>query len=321
MAAMEIKKIVVAVDFSDESEIAVRQALALARRTGANLTLLHVGTVPERPAGIPVSMQSTVAEYMRIVDEYLAEDRRRLEELRQRISGQGVEVSHMVIDGIPDKGICKAAEEMGADLVVTGTHGRTGIKRFFLGSVAEHVVRTSRASVMVARPVESLAGGIKRILVTTDFSDMGERALEAALAVAAAGATVDLLHCWYLPPMSYPYYAPTKSAADLVTSIRESITKGNVELSEKLIARHQDSGCKLAFHQIESAPAPGIQEWLEKHPYDLVVTGSHGRRGPSRLLLGSVAEMTVRHAPCSVLVVHAQPGENDSGENNSGENE
>lgn len=308
---MTIEKILVAVDFSDESEIAVHQALDMARHVGASLTLLHVGSVPDKPEGIPPSMHTTVAQYLRIVDEYLAEDRRKLEELRERLSGQGVEVSHMVIDGIPDRGICKAAEEMKADLIVTGTHGRTGVKRFFLGSVAEHVVRLSKTNVMVARPVESTAGGYQRVLVATDFSDIAERAVDLGIALAASGGVVDVLHCWYLPPMSYPYYAPTKAASELVTSIRESITAGNEEMGKELLARHGNNRV-LNFHQVEAAPAQGIQEWLEKHEYGLVVTGSHGRRGAARLLLGSVAEMTVRHAPCSVLVIHDEAKESRS---------
>lgn len=312
---MSIKKILVAVDFSDESEVAVHQALDIARHVGASLTLLHVGSVPDKPEGIPPSMHATVAEYMRIVDEYLAEDRRKLEELRERLAGQGVEVSHMVIDGIPDKGICKAAEQMGADLIVTGSHGRTGVKRFFLGSVAERVVRLGTTHVMVARPVDSAAGGYRRVLVATDFSEMSERALDLGIAMAASGGVVDVLHCWYLPPMSYPYYAPTKAASDLVTSIRDSISAGNEDLGKQLLARHGNDRI-LNFHQLEAAPAQGIQEWLEQHEYGLVVTGSHGRRGAARLLLGSVAEMTVRHAPCSVLVVHDAPSQSSDKESN-----
>lgn len=300
---MHVKKILVAVDFSEESLVALSQAMDIARLHGASVTLLHVGAIPDKPVGVPAGMQATVEQYMRMADEYLAEDRRHLEELRERVAGQGVDVSHMIFDGIPDRGIAKAAAELGADLIVTGTHGRTGLKRFFLGSVAERVVRFSQAHVMVARPTKS-AGGYQRILVATDFTDTAERALELALDLAAPGGAIDVLHCWYLPPLSYPHYAPTKSAAELVGSMRTSIVQANRELGDELLANHARDGLQLAFHQVEAAPAQGIQEWLEAHEYNLAVVGSHGRRGPVRFLLGSVAEMTVRHAPCSVLVIH-----------------
>ncbi|MCG8423887.1 MAG: universal stress protein [Proteobacteria bacterium] len=303
---MRLNKIVVAVDFSDESEFAIQQALEIARHTGAHLTLLHVGAVPDHPIGVPATMHTTVAEYLRLVEEDLARDRKRLEQIRERISGQGVEVSQVVIDGIPDQGIRSAADEMGADMIVMGTHGRTGLKRFFLGSVAERVVRLSKKHVMVARPAEQFKGGFHRILVTTDFAEVADPVLDMAAAVASSGAEIDVLHCWHLPPMSYPYYAPTKSARDVVNSLRDVIADGTTKMGNELVERHRSKDVKIEFHQLEQAPAQGIQRWIEDHEgYDLVVTGSHGRRGAARLLLGSVAEFTVRHSPTSVLVVHA----------------
>ncbi|MEM9492661.1 MAG: universal stress protein, partial [Myxococcota bacterium] len=71
--------------------------------------------------------------------------------------------------------------------------------------------------------------------------------------------------------------------------------------------RHRRSDVNLSFHQLEQDATHGIQSWLADHPCDLVVTGSHGRSGAARLLLGSVAEFTVRHSPCSVVVVHGSP--------------
>ena len=306
---MTLEKILAAVDFSDEADVAINHAIRVARRTGAHLTLVHVGVVPDQPVGVPGAMHTTVAEYLRLAREDLAVDRKRLAEIRERVSGQGVEVSHMVIDGIPDQGIRRAADEIGADMIIMGTHGRTGIKRFFLGSVAERIVRLSEKHVMVARAGGNSEGGFHRILVTTDLAEQADLTVDLALALAADGGTVDVLHCWHLPPMSYPYYAPTKSASDIVTSLRESVVSGTARLGNELIGRHRDSRATLEFHQLEEAPAHGIQRWLEEHDgYDLVVTGSHGRRGPARLLLGSVAEFTVRHSPCSVLVIHSGKG-------------
>ena len=303
---MSFKKILVAVDFSDESDVAIHRALDVARHTGAKLVLLHVGAVPDRPVGVPATMHTTVAEYLRLVEEDLAQDRTRLEEVRQRVSGQGVEVSHVVIDGIPDRGIRSAADEIGADLIIMGSHGRTGIKRFLLGSVAERVVRLSKKHVMVARGEAKVSGGFKRILVATDFAETADATFDMALDLAAREATVDILHCWHLPPMSYPYYAPTKSASEVVISLRESVISGTAKLGRDLLERHKRDDMTINFHQLEEAPAHGIQRWLDdQDKYDLVVTGSHGRRGAARLLLGSVAEFTVRHSPCSVLVAHA----------------
>jgi nucleotide-binding universal stress UspA family protein len=301
---MELKKILVGVDFSPESDAAVKQALNIARHTGAQIVLLHVGVIPEDPSGVPDSMAGTAAAYNKVVKDQLAEDRNQLEVLRERIDGQGCEVSHMVVDGFADTALVDAAGEVGADLIAVGTHGRTGIKRFLLGSVAERVVRLAPCSVLVARPATEAAGGYGKILVPTDFSPTADRALDAALTLAAPGAGIDLLHCWQLPPLAGVYYAPVKAVDDVYEGVRKSITESVEAASQELLARHRGADAKLGFHAVEESAAHGIQQWLEDHAYELVVTGSHGRRGVRRFLLGSVAESTVRHAPCSVLVVH-----------------
>ena len=301
---MKVATIMVAIDFSDESVAAADQAVDLARHFGADVTLLHVGSVPSVPAGMPSSMTSTVHEYNRVLSQHLAEDRERLRVMAERLSSGGPVVSHMVIDGFADKAICRAADELAADLIAVGTHGRTGFKRLFLGSVAEKVVRMSSRSVLVARPGAHSKGGFRRVLVGTDFSEMADHALTVAVAVAAADAIIDVVHTWQLPPMSYTFMAPTKVADDLARPIRESLAASARARGVELIERFARPGMTVAFHDVEGAPTRAIHEWLDQGGYDLAVVGSHGRRGLRRWMLGSVAETTVRHAPCSVLVVH-----------------
>lgn len=309
---MKLDSIVVAVDFSDHSEVAVAQAMEIARHAGATLTLLHVGAIPDPPAGIPEAMTSTMERYRKILDERLAADRRQLAALRERLEGQGVEISHVLIDGFADNGICRAGEELDADLIVLGSHGRTGFKRFLLGSIAERVVRLSERSVLVARkPDGEPTGGFHRIVVGTDFSPYSERALESALKVAAKGATIDVVHCWHLPPLSSIAYAPTRTADKLVEPIRESMTSAARDRGNALLEQYRTPDVTITFHALEAFPNRGLYEFVDEGDHDLVVTGSHGRRGFRRFVLGSVAEQTVRHAPCSVLVVHGPADEEE----------
>jgi nucleotide-binding universal stress UspA family protein len=301
---MEIKKIAVGIDFSEQSSVAAKHALNIARHTGAELVLVHVGTVLEAGDPLPESIQTSVKEWENIVREQLAEDRKRLEELRERLEGQGAEVSHMVIDGFPDTGLVEAAKEIGADLTVTGTHGRTGVKRFLLGSVSERVVRLSDNQVMVARPTGDGAGGYKRVLVPTDFSESAEKALQLALVMAGREATVELVHYWQLPVIAAGYYAPVKAADKAVAPIRDALEEKAVAQGQALVDKYGGRGPRIEFEAVQAAPAYGIQDRLEGQDYDLVIMGSHGRRGVRRFLLGSVAEVTIRHAPCSVIVVH-----------------
>ncbi len=297
---MEMKKILVPVDFSEGSEVAVHHALNIARHLDTELVLLHVGVILEHPADLP----GAGSIYAGVARAQLEADRAQLGELRARISGQGVQVSQMVADGFADTAIVDAAAELDADLIVMGSHGRSGIRRLLLGSVAERVVRLAPCSVLVARRDGELPGGYRRLLVPTDFSPTAEQALATALSLAAPGATVDVLHCWSLPPGG-----PDPGTADWQGIYRAAGERigmvAGVEL-DRLIDRPAPAGVTLHRHLLEDTPAHGIQQWLEGHPYDLVVTGSHGRRGVRRFLLGSVAEATVRHAPCSVLVAHGR---------------
>jgi nucleotide-binding universal stress UspA family protein len=289
--AMEIKKIVVGVDFSKDSEIAAQEALIVARRTGAEVVLAHIGMVVDQNRGLVATGHQ--AEWEKLANIQLAKDRARLEDMRMRLSGQGPEVSHSFIDGIADTGLVETATSIGAEMIAIGTHGRTGFKRLLMGSVAERVVRLFDGAVLVARPGTKDVGGYRRILVPTDFSAWAEDALKMALVLAGNDASIDLLHAWQIPVI----------AAEVAVPLGDQ--KASVEAAgAKLIAEHKRDGVSLTFNQIQMSAPRAILKQLDEQDYDLVVMGSHGRRGLRRLILGSVAEQTVRHAPVSTVVVH-----------------
>lgn len=290
---MEITKIVVGVDFSDESEAAAKYGVKIARHTGAEVVLVHAGMVLDQERPKPIGAVSR--EWEELIQSQLNADRERLEELRTRLADSTSRVSHMVIDGFADTGLCDAAKTLGADLVITGTHGRTGVKRFFMGSVAERVVRLCETNVLVARPGAESAGGFRRILVPTDFSPQAEKALQLAMVLAASGGRIDVYHAWNTPP---------EMALEWTGPILEELASDAAQSGEKLLARHHREGLTIGFDAVRAHAADGIADRLDSGEYDLVVMGSHGRRGIRRFLLGSIAERTVRHAPCSVIVVH-----------------
>ena len=292
---MEISKIVVGIDFSEESEIAAKYAVKIARYTGASVVLVHAGLVLDKQYG--PSRSAAAREWEQMVDAQLAGDRDQLEVLRERLAAQHQDISHMVIDGFADTGLCEAAKELGADLVITGTHGRTGIKRLFMGSVAERAVRLCETNVMVARPGAEGSGPFRRILVPTDFSIHADKALQLAMILAAPDGQIDVFHAWNTPPeLALEWTGPVLH--ELATNAREA--------GERLLAKHHRDRLTLGFDTTRARPIDGVLERLQGGDYDLVVMGSHGRRGLRRFLLGSVAELTVRHAPCSVLVAHHQ---------------
>ncbi|ACY19123.1 universal stress protein [Haliangium ochraceum] len=303
---MKLSKIAVGIDFSEESDAAAHQALDLARHVGAELVLLHVGTVRDHALHAAPAAHPSVQAFDAAVDEGVARDRQRLEQMRERLRAQGVEISHAVRDGFADTGLAEGATELGAELLVVGTHGRSGLKRFFLGSISERVARLSSGHVMVARVGGERAGvgGYRRILVPTDFSDVAVESLELACLVAAKGARIDVVHFWQMP-MASSFPVSLELVEDSFTTVRDAMGATALEAGNALLAKVDHGDRDITFHALEATPADGIHDELEDSDYDLVVVGSHGRRGFRRLLLGSVTELTVRHAPCSVLVVHA----------------
>jgi nucleotide-binding universal stress UspA family protein len=206
-----------------------------------------------------------------------------------------------VVEDYPDDGICAAAREHAARLTVVGTHGRTGLRWLQMGSVAQNVVRHSETDVLVAR--RERREGYHSILVATDFSAGAERALDGAIALAAPGAAIDLVH--YLDPARM--IAGNFGASDVLSAARERMIQLAQLDGEQLVARRRAANLTLRFRASSERPVPGIIHAIEARPFDLVALGSHGRRGFRRFLLGSVAENVVRHAPCSVLVAHGLP--------------
>jgi nucleotide-binding universal stress UspA family protein len=297
-------KIAVGVDFSPESELAAHQALEIARHVGGEVVLVHAALTVELPeigAQVEPSLRPSMDTLLDRLAEEQARDRERLAELRQRLSGQGPIVSQVQVEGYPDDALCSAADELRADLTVVGTHGRTGLRWFFLGSVAQHVVRSSRTDVVVARRRAAGRGGFRRVLVATDFSASSERALDRALDLAAPDAEIHVLHFYHLRPVM----GWGEGGHGLVPELEQSLAGELQAEGQKLLdARRKPRRPRLMFHVVHGPPLPGIVHWLEQHHFDLVSLGSHGRRGVRRAVLGSVAEAVVRRATCSVLVAH-----------------
>jgi len=137
------KKILVATDFAESSRAAADAALELARTFHVPLVVVHACQVPMQIyTGVPVV---PVAEYARAFEDAAREA---LDNEKARLGASGVEVSAVLRLGVPWKEILSTAQELGIGLVVTGTHGRHGLPRALLGSVAEKVVRLSPVPVL-----------------------------------------------------------------------------------------------------------------------------------------------------------------------------
>lgn len=142
----DIKHILCPVDFSDTSEHSLRYAIDLASKLGATIELVHVYQLPSY--ALP---DGAVLVQPEIVSSLTTELERQMAELVRRYCGHGVELRGRITEGMAFAEIDRVAQEDNADLVVMGTHGRTGMKHLLLGSVAERVVRISKVPVLTVR--------------------------------------------------------------------------------------------------------------------------------------------------------------------------
>lgn len=150
---LDIKKILVPVDFSEGSQQALEYGIALAEKLGAQVTVLHVVDYPPPYSQVEALTMVAPAEGEVTFDTFLR--KRAQEDMREFVKPyqeKGLQIPVEFESGAASDGIARAAGELGADLVVMGTHGRTGIKRLMIGSVAERTLRYSPCPVLTIPP-------------------------------------------------------------------------------------------------------------------------------------------------------------------------
>jgi len=293
-----IRNIVVPTDFSALSQVAAARAVTLACLYGASIHLVHAVRLPLVITPYAVSVPAAVWEGVRKAAQ------EKLEEARKAIEAKGVATVTAEIGepGVAVEAIEAAIKAHGADLVVMGTHGRSGFQHAFLGSVAERTLRTVDCPVLAVKEApDEAAQPITRILVAVDFSRHSDRAIDVAAGLAERfAATVDVIHAFELPWDYALYEAPYTT--DLEEKIRASVT----EKLEGLRAHFEASQLPLTLHTRRGHPSVVIAKAAEEIGCQLIVMGTRGKTGLSHVLFGSVAERTIRTAPCSVLAVTAE---------------
>lgn len=143
-----MKTLLLAHDFNATSEIALDRAIELARRLSAKIVVAHVYSVPVYSFPEGSSLIPSAEDAARIAD---AAQRSLDQVLERRRATPGVELSGVLRAGVPDEEICRLADEIGADMIVIGTHARGAVARALLGSVAQRVVRSAKVPVLSIR--------------------------------------------------------------------------------------------------------------------------------------------------------------------------
>lgn len=290
---MTIRRIVAAVDASEPARHAAERAVSLAGRWGAELTLVHVyETVPAESASILTA--TSLNEQSRVAAE------RGMKALTKAI---GEPQDHTIVRpgrDVPGT-ICEVARDSEADLVVVGTIGRTGVSRFFLGSVAESIVRQAHCPVWVERTPQPTMREVERLVVCTDLSPMSEAGVALASSLATnLGVVVEMVYA-----LEAPYQA-------LSSEVHRKLTAEREEQLTRLGAKYfKDVAPRITI--VEGANiVDAVTAHAARTSADLLVLATHGRTGLSRVFMGSIAERVTRFAPCSVLVARSPVEESGS---------
>jgi nucleotide-binding universal stress UspA family protein len=289
-----IRRVLIATDFSETSEGAVKWAVEIAREHEAEVRLLHALRVPSLstplvpiPPDLDLDLQQKATA--------------RLEEIEVKLRDSGRPVSSEVRQEEPARAIAAGAQEWPADLLVMGTHGSTGLEHLLLGSVAERVIAIAPCPVLAVHPGDyDRHRALRRILVPTDFSDEARRAAETALELVGARVKGELvlLHAYHMP-VEYTAYGALPTSVRFLDDIAEASKAELAKWATDLTRR----GWQVTATVEEGAPAGVIQRVAEERQVDLVAMGTHGRGGWKGVVLGSIAKRVVQHAPCPVLTV------------------
>jgi nucleotide-binding universal stress UspA family protein len=268
-----IKSVLLATDGSKYSEGAVREGLLLAKSCTTRLTLLYV-------LGLSDTYETGGLTYV----ERIGNDMRDyLNRWREKAAEENVELE-IVIRRASEayKTIINEAIDRKADVIIMGRRGMSGLQRLIMGSVTAKVIAYSPCNVLVVPHKADIKG--KTLMLATDGSEYSEHAQNEAVSMAK--------RCPYIKSFIALSVAGSEDTLPEAKSILDNVQK------------HADNeGVSLTPVSTIGTPYESILKQAERNNVSLIIMGTHGRTGISKLMLGSVAERVIALAACAVLVV------------------
>jgi len=307
---MHLNKIICATDFSELSNHAIAYGVSLAREFKAKLYLCHVIDL----SSATIYGEATFGFEPQIIrmEDYAHE------RLNRIMAEHQIEWEPLVTTGSAADEVTRLAEEKGMDMAIAATRGRSGLKRFILGSVTEHLMRTLPCPLLTVHgpkkgPAVSIDQKIefKRILVGADFSPDSNLAFQYGLSMAQEfQSELHLVHV-IEPPV---YKDIPKSVEGAREIIRKSLYKQLNDKLEGMVPIDALNWCKPKTTLLAGYPHEELSKYADLQNIDLLVLGVRGHSLMESLFVGSTTERVIRKATCAVLSVRPMTKESSSGD-------
>lgn len=283
-----MNRIMVATDFSERSDRALRRAILLARQSGAKLTLVNA-VDDDRPQDI-VSAEKHAAEAL-------------LHELTRSVrTVDGLICEARVIAAEPSEAIAQATHDDAPDLLVIGAHRRHLFKDVFVGTTAERIIRSANCPVLMVNATP--AGPYRQVLIATDLSEASADAMLAYLRLNLAGeALQSVLHVFDAPLLRLAV-SRLMTKKERQACIDDERAKASQLLASFMASTKLGEFAPLLRHEDATATNEILLAAAETGA-DLIVVATHSRRGLERAMLGSVTEGVIRHSPVDILAIPA----------------
>lgn len=281
-----MKKILVATDFSERSDRALRRATLLARQFEAKLHVVNV-VDDDQPKRIVDADYDQAATLLRQMADTLRDV-------------DGVDCETCVILASPFAGIVRAVDELGPDLLVIGPHRRQVLRDVFVGTTAERTIRSVTCPVLMVNAVP--AGRYRHVLQTTDLSDGSRDALRRLPALGIAERPkVSLLYVFDAPALGLTFSDSTPSE-DQQNYLDDEKRNAARSLAKFVISSGLGE-CRQLVRCEDSAVQHEILKAAKTEKADLIVLSTHGRSGIAKLLIGSVTEHVLKSSTVDVLAI------------------
>ena len=294
-----LKNIICATDFSDLSNHTVSYGISLAKEFKSKLFLCHV---------IDLSSATMYGEATFAFEaQYVHMEEYANERVKRLMAGHDVDWEPCISTGRAADEIVRIAEEKDADLIITATRGRSGLKRLILGSVTENLMRTAPCPLLTVRKSEEETSttvegtiSLNRILVGCDFSPDSNLAFEYALSLAQEfQSALHLVHV-VEPPV---YKDLIKTFQDERGKMGEDVRRQLNEKLENMVPQEARNWCKPKTSLLAGSPHEELSKYAVVQNIDLLVVGVRGHKLVERFFVGSTTDRIIRKAPCDVLSV------------------